>query len=114
MLDKNLKEFSDLLQKYKVNMHYVIVEWVFSLFCSLIPLEVQIEFFINFFESKWLHFYKVCLCLIKSKESDFKNICDSDDIYILLRFSKSNEDNGKDKKEFWKKINYEASILGKI
>jgi hypothetical protein len=108
MINNEIVEVSKILKIYNVEINFIIVEWVFSLFCSIIPLEVQIEFIINFFETGWKYFYKVCFCLIKSK--NFSSVTDADDVYMLLRLTKSNENNSKEMKEYWYDILYNASI----
>jgi len=105
----SLKEKYNEIQSTGVDISFVVVEWVFSLFCSLIPIDLQIEFFINFFETKWDFFYKVCYCLFQSK--DFSGITDGDEVYMLLKFSKSNDKTSKEKEKFWENVLNKANEL---
>lgn len=88
-----------------------IVEWVFSLFSSLIPLEVQIDFYEGFFTEGWNYFYKVCITIFKFNQRLQHPISDPDDIYLALRIDKSNEVEDKKKSvDFWKNILYNAYL----
>lgn len=107
MIDKYLNKVHVILNKNGIDINCVIVEWVFSLFCSLIPFELQIEFFTNFFEEGWYFFYKVSYFLFKSK--DFESVTDSDDIYMMLRLTKSHEDSSKERIDYWYNILTQAS-----
>ena len=110
VFSKELGETWQNIQKSGIDFNFILVEWLFSLFCSIIPLELQIDFFINFFDAKWDYFYKVCQCIIRSKNlQSYGN--DSDEIYMALRFNKSNEGNNKEKIEYWSNILEEASNI---
>ena len=111
ILRENLPSYKVIIDN-NVDINFILVEWVFSLFCSLIPLDIQITFFTNFFETKWAYFYRVCYCVLLSKHLD--KIDDIDDIYLYLKLTKSNEDNTKEKRDYWEKILYDASIIEKF
>lgn len=99
------------LEKYEIELEVFVVEWAFSLFSSLIPLEVQIEFYEGFFTEGWNYFYKVCLTLFKLNKKLQKPINDSDDIFMAMKFDKNNEFDDKLKnEEFWKEILYQAYL----
>ena len=86
-----------------------MVEWLFSLFSSLIPLELQIDFYKGFFSKGWIFFYKMAISAILNLKGRFN---EADEIYIALKCGK-NEDNVKDEeiKNTWKKIIQKAYSL---
>lgn len=73
-----------------------MVEWVFSLFSSLIPLEIQLNFYEGFFIGGWTFFYKVCISILLSIDLTNKSYIDPEDVYIALKLGKSNHDVNKD------------------
>ncbi len=89
-----------------------IVEWVFSLFSSIMPLEMHIEFFQAFFAEGWNFFYKTCLVLFEQNDKLNSKIADRDDIYYALRLQKSNESDDIEKNiTFWKEVIYKAYLV---
>ena len=89
-------------KKIGVKVEIFLVEWLFSLFSSLIPIDLQIDFYKGFFSQGWLFFYKMCIsCILNIKG----NFYEADEIYISLKNGK-NEENIKDEdiKNTWKKI----------
>ena len=88
--------------KIGVKVEIFLVEWLFSLFSSLIPLDLQMDFYKGFFSQGWLFFYKMCLSCILNLKGKFS---EADEIYIGLKNGK-NEENIKeeDLKNSWKKI----------
>ena len=54
----------DIFQSIGVKVEIFMVEWLFSLFSSLIPLDLQIDFYKGFFSHGWIFFYKICISTI--------------------------------------------------
>ena len=106
------KEYSDIweiFQKIGVKVEIFMVEWLFSLFSSLIPLDLQIEFYKGFFSKRWKFFYQMCISSILNLKGKFN---EADEIYIGLKFGK-NEENIKEEeiKIKWKTIIQDAYKL---
>jgi hypothetical protein len=87
--------------KIGVKVEIFIVEWLFSLFSSLIPLELQMDFYKGFFSQGWIFFYKMCISCILNVKGEFS---DSDEIYIALKNGKNEDDKEEEGKNVWKKI----------
>ena len=105
-------EYPDYWQKFKqigVKVEIFMVEWLFSLFSSLIPLDLQIDFYKGFFSKGWIFFYKMAISAILNLNGKFS---EADEIYIGLKCGK-NEDNVKEEdiKMTWKKIIQKAYNL---
>jgi CDGSH-type Zn-finger protein len=96
-------------EKLGVKVEIFLVEWLFSLFSSLIPLELQMDFYKGFFSEGWIFFYKMCISSILNLKGKFS---EADEIYIGLKIGK-NEENIKeeDVKNSWKKIIQKAYII---
>lgn len=43
-------------------------DWIFGLFASVIPLDHMAYFFSNFYQYKWIFFYKLILTILKFLE----------------------------------------------
>ena len=98
------KEYEDIWKKFNklgVKVEIFMVEWVISLFSSLIPLDLQMEFYKGFFSQGWIFFYKMCLSSILSLNGKFSEV---DEIYMALKCGK-NDDKIKenDVRDYWKK-----------
>lgn len=112
-LKLHVKTIETILQKYYthiwndfnkigVKVEIFMVEWLFSMFSSLIPLDIQIEFYKGFFSEGWVFFYKMCISAILGVKGNF---WDADEIYIALKCGKNDENVKEDEiKEKWKKI----------
>jgi CDGSH-type Zn-finger protein len=87
--------------KIGVKVEIFMVEWLFSLFSSLIPLELQMDFYKGFFSQGWIFFYKMCISCILNVKGEFS---DSDEIYIALKNGKNEDDKEEEGKNVWKKI----------
>ena len=98
-----------IFEKIGVKVEIFMVEWLFSLFSSLIPLDLQIEFYKGFFSHGWIFFYKMCISTILNLEGRFT---EADEIYIGLKCGK-NSDNMKEEeiKNKWKKIIQKAYTI---
>ena len=109
ILEKEYLNIWDIFQKIGVKVEIFMVEWLFSLFSSLIPLDLQIDFYKGFFSKGWIFFYKMAISAILNLNGAFK---EADEIYIALKCGK-NEDNVKEEdiKNTWKKIIQKAYTL---
>ena len=109
ILEKEYSYIWEIFQKIGVKVEIFMVEWLFSLFSSLIPLELQIDFYKGFFSKGWIFFYKMAISAILNLKGRFN---EADEIYIALKCGK-NEDNAKDEeiKNTWKKIIQKAYSL---
>ena len=109
ILQNEYQKIWDTFNKIGVKVEIFMVEWLFSLFSSLIPLELQIDFYRGFFLNRWMFFYKMAISSILNLKGDF---IEADEIYIGLKCGK-NEDNVKEEviKNTWKKIIQKAYTL---
>ena len=95
--------------KFGVKVEIFMVEWVFSLFSSLIPLDLQMDFYKGFFSQGWIFFYKMCISSILNLNGGYFEV---DEIYMALKCGKNNEKmKEEDIKENWKKIIQNAYSL---
>ncbi len=102
ILKNEYNTYWEHFEEVGVKANIFMVEWIFSLFSSLIPLELQIDFYKGFFSQGWLFFYKMCISMILNLKG---NNLDADEIYIGLKNGKY-DDNIKEEdiKNSWKKI----------
>lgn len=109
-LKHHSKIINDIFQKFnqKLSVDSIIIEWIFSLFCSMIPLDEQINFLISFFEEHWVFFYKVCYVIFKLKKVNRIEL--PEDLFYVLKLSKNNELDDKLNIEFWKDVINEANF----
>jgi hypothetical protein len=87
-----------------VNIEICIIEWIFSLFSSIIPLEIQIDFYSGFYSEGWIFFYKMCLSVLQSIELNCENFKDPEDVYIALKKGKDYDMNKKQITKKWTAI----------
>ena len=109
ILQKEYSKIWNIFQKIGVKVEIFMIEWLFSLFSSLIPLDLQIDFYKGFFSKGWMFFYKMCISSILNLNGEFH---ESDEIYIALKCGK-NEENVKEEeiRNTWKKIIQNAYTL---
>ena len=109
ILQNEYSNYWKIFKKIGVKVDIFMIEWLFSLFSSLIPLELQIDFYKGFFSKGWIFFYKMAISAILNLNGGFN---EADEIYIALKYGK-NEDNVKkeDIYENWKRIIQKAYIL---
>ena len=102
ILQKEYENIWNTFIKYGVKVEIFMVEWVFSLFSSLIPLELQMDFYKGFFSEGWIFFYKMCISSILNLNGAYFEV---DEIYMALKCGK-NDEKKKEKEiwENWKKI----------
>jgi hypothetical protein len=101
-----LKNYSPTLYQElaQANVTYEIfmIEWLYSLFSSIIPLELQMGFYKGFYCQGWKFFYKMCISIITSAKGTFRG---PEEIYIMFKFG-TLDDKVTDEftDEYWKKI----------
>ena len=104
-VEKILKEkFNDLYRNFNVlgvSVKIIMIEWLYSLFSSLIPLELQINFYNGFFSQGWNFFYKMCISMFLNLSGTFNEAAD---VYIALKFGKNDEEKKDEINENWEKI----------
>jgi hypothetical protein len=100
VLQNNCKSEYEILNNLNVNIEICIVEWIFSLFSSIIPIDIQIDFYSGFYSEGWTFFYKMCISVLESIELKNENFKDPEDVYIALKKGKDYDSN---KKQFTKK-----------
>ncbi len=91
IMKSKYKEEYNVLERANVTLEICMVEWVFSLFSSLIPIETQILFYEGFFVEGWNFFYKVCISIFQWIDLEHLKYNDPEDIYIALKLGKHNE-----------------------
>ena len=101
IVETNYSDINYLFTTLKVNLEIVLVEWLYSLFSSTIPLEVQYDFYFGFINQKWDFFYKMCISCFLELEGKFN---EADDVYIALKFDKHRDDTASTTAQFWKGI----------
>jgi len=45
--------------------HIYLNDWVICLFTSIMPIDMNMTFLIQFFKDGWMHFYKMCIAILK-------------------------------------------------
>ncbi len=105
-----LKNYSPLLYEDLINcgvtFEIFMIEWLYSLFSSIIPLELQMGFYKGFFCQGWTFFYKMCISIITSAKGTFKG---PEEIYIAFKFGTLDEKVSDEfTNEYWKKIIHNA------
>jgi len=80
------------------------VEWVFSLFSSVIPIELQMQFYFGFFAEGWSFFYKMCISVILTLDIENKEEIEAEEIYLVLKFGKHEDNYEKNRYYIWKNI----------
>lgn len=88
IMKTNYESLYNSFNQLDVNYQVLMVEWLYSLFSSLIPLEVQMNFYIGFFTQGWEFFYKMCISAFLDIKGTFIN---AEEVYIELKKGK-NED----------------------
>ena len=106
ILRNEYKSIWDNFQELGVKIDIIMVNWIFSLFSSLIPLELQMDFYKGFFSQGWLFFYQICISCIINLNGEFYEV---DEVYIALK----NDDNKKEEEiiNSWKNIIQKAYTI---
>ena len=102
ILQNEYPHYWENFEKIGAKVEIFMLEWLFSLFSSLIPLELQTDFYKGFFSQGWLFFYKMSISTILNLKGKFS---EADQIYIGLKNGKNEENIKKeDIKDSWRKI----------
>ena len=95
------KEIKALFKKLQVNYQIIMVEWLYSLFSSSIPLEAQYDFYYGFFNEGWEFFYKMCIsCFLQLKGTFYE----AEDVYVALKFEKNKDVQLQGNVDTWRKM----------
>ena len=99
ILQNEYLSYWDNFQKIGVKIEIIMINWLFSLFSSLIPLELQMDFYKGFFSQGWIFFYQMCISSIINLKGEFFEV---DEIYIALK----NDENKTEEEmiKIWKNI----------
>ena len=90
-----------LFKKLQVNYQILMVEWLYSLFSSSIPLEAQYDFYYGFFNEGWEFFYKMCIsCFLQLKGTFYE----AEDVYVALKFEKNKDGQLQGNVDTWKEV----------
>ena len=109
ILQKEYDYMWKIFIKFGVKVEIFMVERVFSLFSSLIPLDLQMDFYKGFFSQGWIFFYKMCISSILNLNGTFSEV---DEIYMALKCGKNDDKiKEKDVRDYWKKIIQNAYSL---
>jgi hypothetical protein len=104
----NSKLYEDLT-KCGVNFEIFMIEWLYSLFSSIIPLELQMNFYKGFFCEGFKFFYKMCISIITSAKGNFNG---PEELYIVFKFGTLDEKVTQEfTNEYWKKIIHNAYFI---
>ena len=60
-------------------------DWIFALFCNILPLSKIHLFFDEFYSQGWLFFYKFSLSFLKSLSISILKVTDLSDILSLIK-----------------------------
>ena len=102
ILQKEYDYMWNIFTKFGVKVEIFMVEWVFSLFSSLIPLDLQMDFYKGLFSQGWIFFYKMCISSILNLNGKYFEV---DEIYMALKCGKNDDKiKEKDVRDYWKKI----------
>ena len=99
ILKNEYKTYWEKFQEIGAKIEIIMVNWLFSLFSSLIPLELQMDFYKGFFSQGWIFFYQMCISCIINLKGDFYEV---DELYIALKNDENKND--EDLIKTWKNI----------
>ena len=106
ILENEYPDYWENFEKIGVKVEIFLVEWLFSLFSSLIPMQLQMDFFKGFFSQGWIFFYKMCISTVLNLKGNFS---EADEIYIGLKNGENIKE--EDIKNSWKKIIQKAYTI---
>ena len=84
LVREHLPEIADLFDEHQVTPMMYAGEWIFSLFCSILPdhnSKVTAEFFNQFLYHKWEFFYKLILSILEHLKA---KLLEEEDMYGIL------------------------------
>ena len=99
ILENEYPKYWEDFQKIGVKIEIIMVNWLLSLFSSLIPLELQMDFYKGFFSEGWMFFYQMCISAIINLKGDFYEV---DEVYIALKNDEYKND--EENLNSWKNI----------
>ena len=82
ILKNEYNTYWEKFQEIGVKIEIIMVNWLFSLFSSLIPLELQMDFYKGFFSQGWTFFYQMCISSIINLKGEFFEVYE---VYIALK-----------------------------
>lgn len=88
LIEKQFPEFNDfLLNDLNLSTHQIYLhDWIIPLFTSIMPIDLIIDYLIEFFAQGWTYFYKISLCIIKVLSPYIINNYELDQILSILKF----------------------------
>ncbi len=104
IIENKYENLHNFLMKKEVEIEIIIVEWVFSLFSSVIPIELQMQFYFGFFADGWNFFYKMCISVIWTLDIEKNEDIEADEIYLILKFGKHEDNYEKYRYNIWKNV----------
>jgi CDGSH-type Zn-finger protein len=99
ILENEYPIYWENFQTIGVKIEIIMVNWLLSLFSSLIPLELQMDFYKGFFSKGWIFFYQMCISAIINLKGDFHEV---DEVYIALKNDEYKND--EENLNSWKNI----------
>ena len=106
ILEKYSPKLYEDLVKCGVTFEIFMIEWLYSLFSSIIPLELQMSFYKGFFCQGWKFFYKMCISIITNAKGTFRG---PEEIYIAFKFGTLDDKVTEEfTNQYWKKIIHNA------
>jgi hypothetical protein len=104
VIDKGYKDVHRYFNEENIQIEIIIAEWVFSLFSSAIPLDIQINFYFGFFGEGWEFFYKMCLSVILNIYDKRGTYTDVADVYIAFKLGKHHEKATSEINKIWNNL----------
>lgn len=96
LVEEHLPEIAAQFEEHQVTPMMYASEWIFSLFCSILPEHnsaVTAAFFNQFLTYKWEFFYKLILSILEHLK---QQILEADDMYSILQVIKIAMNNKND------------------
>ena len=109
ILNKYSPKLYEALTNCGVNFEIFMIEWLYSLFSSIIPLELLMNFYKGFFCEGWKFFYKMCISIITNAKGNFNG---PEEVYIVFKFG-TLDDKVTDEftNQYWKTIIHNAYFI---
>jgi hypothetical protein len=106
ILKKYNEKYYNTLLEIGVNFEIFMIEWIYSLFSNIIPLDLQIKFYKGFFCEGWKFFYKMCISIMTSVKATLKG---PEELYLIFKFGTLDDNISESFTfEYWKKIIHKA------
>lgn len=94
MVHKHLPELHEHFELHQVTPECYASEWIFSLFCSVLPedeTKITAVFFSKFLEFKWEFFYKLVLTVLNHIKERILMHDNQLDILLEIKIAMSNK-----------------------